>query len=66
MISRITSIASRRAPSILASTGLKAVVCSANHHQFNAVAAKRTFFKASTPTMMPIKMVDVSGFKQGS
>jgi len=56
MISRITSIAARRAPSILASKGSKAFIASTN--QFNAVSTKRNFFKASTP-MMPIKMIDV-------
>jgi hypothetical protein len=60
MISRITSIAARRATSSFALKGGKAFVASTNH--FNVVSdvtTKRYFFKASTP-MMPIKMIDVS------
>lgn len=61
MITRITSIAARRASTVLASRSTR--ILTSSHSQFNrfqvdAASARRSFFKAA-PSMMPVNIVEV-------
>lgn len=61
MITRISSIAARRASTIYASRSAKALVASINpsfENSYGAISTKRSFFKASA-AMMPINLVEV-------
>lgn len=61
MITRISSIAARRASTIYASRSAKALVASIHpsfENSYGAISTKRSFFKASA-AMMPINLVEV-------
>jgi hypothetical protein len=69
MIARLSSIATRRASTVLASRSTRAILVSNHAHETytlpqqdgNAFAmpTTRSFFKASSPTRMPINIVEV-------
>ncbi len=69
MIARLSSIATRRASTVLASRSTRAILVSNHAHETytlpqqdgNAYAmpTTRSFFKASSPTRMPINIVEV-------
>lgn len=61
MIARLSSIAARRASTVLATRSAQAFVASNNQlpsYKCDVISTKRSFFKASSP-MMPINIVEV-------